>query len=267
MRLSCPEQMLGTLPLTEKMSIIEQAGFDGFDARFETIDANNFVERMGEARLPIVSVYSQIRAPSLLDAAGDDRVAATADVVRRARVAARHGAANLILVPIFGPARLTIDTPELEIAAIETALLLVSLKEIALELADVPVTVVIEPLNRAETHFLTDPSRAAELCRRIAEPRIATMVDTYHCQKEGQDPAAQVAAVAEQAALMHFSDSDRLLPGEGEVDFTAVVAALVRAGYDGWVGWECRKIESADDIAALGRSVTHIRTLMQGASA
>lgn len=267
MRLSCQEQMLGTRPLAEKFSIIEQCGFDGIDAGSGTLDVPDFAPQLGRSRLPLVSVYSQIRAPSLLDASAADRAGATAEVIRRARLAAEHGAANLILVPVFGPTRLTIEGSDDEIRAIETALLLVSLKEIAADLADTPVRVVLEPLNRGQTHFLTDPSLAAEWCRRLAEPRIATMVDTYHCFQEGQDAVAQISAVGEQLALMHFSDSGRLLPGEGEVDFGAAVAALTRAGYDGWAGWECRKIESAADVAALAQSVAHVRDLERKAAA
>jgi len=261
MRLSCPEQMLGTRTLAEKIAMIERAGFDGIDARFDTVNAPDFAGAMDRTSLPLVSVYSQVRAPSLLDAAGRERAEAIAEVVRRARAAADHRALNLILVPVFGSPRLMAESTDDEIAAVETALLLVSLKEIAAELGATPIRVVLEPLNRDETHFLTDPSLAADLCRRLAEPRVATMVDTYHCHKEGQDPAAQVATVGEQLALMHFSDSDRLLPGEGGVDFGAVLAALTGAGYEGWAGWECRKIESADDVAALARSVAHIRSL------
>lgn len=256
--------MLGARPLAEALSIIERAGFDGVDVPSATLAAAEFASRLAHSPLTLASVYSQIRVPSLLDASAADRASATAEVIHRARQAAEFGAANLILVPVFGPARLTVGGSDDEIRAIETALLLVSLKEIADELGDTPIRVVMEPLNREQTHFLTDPTRAADLCRRLGEPRIATMVDTYHCHKEGQDAAVQVVAVAEQLALMHFSDSDRLLPGEGEVDFGPVTSALVHAGYDGWVGWECRKIESADDVAALERSVAHVRGLERG---
>lgn len=267
MHLSCPEQMLTASTLAEKLAMIEQAGFDGIDARFETVDAAGFASVVGDSPLPLVSVYSQLRAPSLLDATGQARATAIAEVVRRARVAADQGARNLILVPVFGGARLSLVGSDDEIEAVETALLLVSLKEVASELGETPITVVLEPLNRDETHFLTDPVVAANLCRRLAEPRIATMVDTYHCHKEGQDPARQAEEVGEHLALMHFSDSGRLLPGEGEVDFEAVVTALAQTGYEGWVGWECRKIESAADVAALQQSVAHIRKLEQAVAA
>jgi len=261
MQLSCPEQMLGMRSLAEKADLIAQAGFGGIDVRFDTLADPELAGALRHSGLPLVSVYSQIRTPSLLDATAADRASATAEVVRRARLAAEHGALSLILVPVFGPTRLTIGAGTDEIATIEAALLLVALKEIASELGNTPITIVLEPLNRGETHFLTNPSRAADICRQLGEARIATMVDTYHCFEEDQDPSAEISAVGGQLALMHFSDSDRGLPGEGEVDFGRVVAALNRNGYSGWAGWECRRIETADDIEALGRSVAHIHAL------
>ncbi|HEV2067666.1 MAG TPA: sugar phosphate isomerase/epimerase, partial [Thermomicrobiales bacterium] len=203
------------------------------------------------------------RTPSLLDAHAADRAAAVAEVVRRARLAAEIGARNLILVPVFGPPRLHGFGTGADLLELETALLLVALKEVAVELWDVPIKVVIEPLNAGETHFLTDPIAAADLCDRLAEDGVATMVDTYHCHQEGLDIPGQIDGVGRHLALMHFSDSDRGLPGEGAVDFGAVIPALRRSGYDGWIGWECRRIETPEDEAALARSVALIRKLAE----
>ena len=59
--------------------------------------------------------------------------------------------------------------------------------------------------------------------------------------------------------LVHVSDSARGLPGEGSVDFAATLAALYRVGYTGWLGYECRKILTADDEAALATSLHWLR--------
>ncbi len=262
MRLSCPLQMLGDRSLNEKLAMVRQCGFDGLDCQITALDIPGAALMLRDSGVPVASAYSQVRTPSLLDARAADRSQAVADVVHRAKLAAEIGARNLILVPVAGPPRIPgLGSPD-ELVAIETALLLVALKEIAEELRDVPITVVIEPLNAGETHFLTDPTVAAGLCDRVAEAGIATMVDTYHCHREGQDIPGQIEAVGDHLALMHFSDSGRGLPGEGEVDFPAVITALQRTGYDGWIGWECRRIETQEDEAALARSVAHIRQLL-----
>lgn len=266
MRLSCPLQMLGDRSLQDKIELVRRSGFDGLDCQVSMLDIPGAALVLRGSEVPVASVYSQVRTPSLLDAHAADRAAAVAEVVRRARLAAEIGADNLILVPVFGPPRLQGFGPGAGLLELETALLLVALKEIAVELRDVPITVVIEPLNGGETHFLTDPTASAGLCDRLAEDRIATMVDTYHCHREGLDIPLQIDGVGNHLALMHFSDSERGLPGEGAVDFGSVIAALRRSGYGGWIGWECRRIETPEDEAALARSVALVRTLAEGQS-
>jgi sugar phosphate isomerase/epimerase len=261
MRLSCPEQMLGDRPLAAKLALVREAGFDGVDLRYETLVEAGAPPTLSAAGLPVASVYSQVRSPSLLDGAAHDRARALAHVVERAEAAAQAGAANLILVPVFGEPRIAPPGPGLDLATVETALLFAALKEIAGRLANLPIVVVLEPLNAGETHFLRDPAVGAAVCEAVASPRVATMVDTYHCHREGQDPAAKVRAVGRHLALVHLSDSDRGLPGEGSVDFAAVVASLADAGYDGWAGYECRRVAGREDDDALRRSVAHVREL------
>jgi D-psicose/D-tagatose/L-ribulose 3-epimerase len=261
MRLSCPEQMLASHPVDARVGLIQESGFDGIDCRFSTLEDPHAARKIRESGLPLASVYSQVRAPSLLDAAAADRARAVADVVHRARTAAAHGADNLILVPVFGEPRIALDsTPEAQIE-LEAAILFVSLKEIAEELVDVPIAVVIEPLNHGETHFLTNPTTAASICSRVQDPRIATMVDTYHCYQEKLDIPEQIRGVGEHLALVHVSDSARGLPGEGEIDFSSVVTTLAAVNYIGWIGLECRQVASPDDEKDLADAVARLRSL------
>ena len=261
MRLSCPEQMLAAHPVDVRVGLIRESGFDGIDCRFATLEDSHAAREITDSGLPLASVYSQVRTPSLLDAAAADRAQAVADVVHRARTAAAHGADNLILVPVFGEPRITTGpTSEAQIE-LETAILVVSLKEIAEDLVDVPITVVVEPLNHGETHFLTNPTIAASICGRVQDPRIATMVDTYHCYQENLDIPEQIHGVGQHLALIHVSDSARGLPGEGEVDFSSVVTTLTAISYTGWIGYECRQITSPDDEQDLADSVARLRSL------
>lgn len=262
MRLSCLEQMLSGYSAEARVRIIKESGFDGIDCRFSTLEDPNMVGAIRNSGLPLASVYSQIRCPSILDAEASDRAGAIANIVHRACTAAQHGADNLILVPVVAEARLALDLDSEEIIALESSLLLVSLKEIADRLAEVPITVVVEPLNRSETHFLTDPTVAARHCDCVASPRIATMIDTYHCFEEHLDIVAQIDGVGKQLQLVHLSDSARGLPGEGDLDFQAVMSKLAVVSYTGWLGLECRQITSAKDEQCLTQTVAALRSMV-----
>ena len=263
MLLCCAEQMLGERELGEKLALIRQAGFDGVDLRWGTVAVAAARRELADDGLPVGAIYSQLRDPGLLSRGAAERATALEHLVERAEMAAAVGARCLIVVPIFGAAKLRSFEPVVGLTDLETALLLAMLGEVADRTAGLPVTITLEPLNRDETHYLTDPTEAAALCGALASPRIGTMVDTYHCERNGQDITAQIAAVGEHLALVHLSDTDRHLPGDGAIDFGPVLAALRRRGYRGWLGFECRP---ATDAEALGRSVRHLRALWDRAA-
>lgn len=264
MLLSCAEQLLGDRPLSERLGLIREAGFDGIDVRWATVADPAAVREITAHDLPVGAVYGQLRDPGLLSRTAAERAEAIDGAVTRAEVAAELGATTLIVVPIFRDAVLRGFDPIIGTEDLETAVLLASLDELAERLAGIPVTVVLEPLNRDQTHFLLDPARGAVLCDAVGSPRIATMVDTFHCEKNGQDIPAAIAATGAQLALVHLSDTDRGLPGEGRIEFGPVLDALRARDYQGWMGYECRKV---DEIAPLRRSVEVVRDLWtQGAA-
>lgn len=261
MLLSCAEQLLSDQPLSERLSIIQAAGFDGIDVRWATVSDRAVRRQVSAHDLPVGAVYGQLRDPGLLSRTAAERARAIDGAVERAEVAAELGATTLIVVPIFGDAQLRGFDPIISTEDLETAVLLASLDELAERIADLPVTVVLEPLNSEQTHFLLDPARGAVLCDALGSPRIATMVDTYHCEKNGQDIPAAIAATGDQLALVHLSDTDRGLPGEGRIDFGSVLDALRAHGYEGWMGFECREV---DEVESLRRSVDYLRELWSG---
>ena len=256
MRVSCAEQILGERPLAEKLRLVRDAGFDGIDLRWSTLAAPSTRSVVAEHDLPVAAIYSQLRDPCLLSRTAGERAAALDCVVERAEAAVQIGAPRLVMVPIFGPPRLREFDPLVGVTELETALLLAMLGELAERIDGLPLTVAVEPLNPAETHFLTDPARAAALCDAIGSPRIAPMVDTYHCHRNGQDTPAQIIELGDRLALVHLSDSDRRLPGEGSIDFGPLLAALLRQSYAGWLGFETRPVQ---DLESLTRSVQHVR--------
>lgn len=242
MKLSCFEMMLGDRPLSEKFAMVADAGFDAIDLRGDLLHDQVELAAKCAAELPVATVYGRLQP--LLAAAVADRHAALDLLRTRLSDAAAVGATRLVVVPIFGPP--AIQAPDVE--ATEWALLAVLLSEV---LADNPaVTMVLEPLNARETHFIRSPSRAAEFTRAIGHPRLATMLDTYHVDLEGQDAVAEASTVDDQLGLVHLSDRNRTLPGRGGIEFAPLVKHLADTGYDGYCGFECSGPFTVEDLAA-----------------
>jgi sugar phosphate isomerase/epimerase len=62
---------------------------------------------------------------------------------------------------------------------------------------------------------------------------------------------------------VHVADSNRLQPGKGHFDFLPGFAALKEAGYDGYIGIECRISGPYDE--ALAESAALLRDLWDAA--
>jgi sugar phosphate isomerase/epimerase len=259
MRLSCQESMFGDVPLGEKFRFAREAGFDGIDLLGDRMgpvveEAREVSERTG---IDIPTVYGRLRMP-LVAATAFERMQAMQTIRERLGYAARLGAKRLIVVPVFGEARFELDWPG-GVEQAELALLAVELKELALTAAACEVSIVLEPLNRGETHLLRSPCATAEFTRRLACGWVATMADTYHMDLEGQDAASEVRAAGDQLRLVHISDRERKLPGCGGIDFGPLLAALKGQHYEGYLGFECR---GAFAVEQLRESVTFVRGLL-----
>lgn len=253
LRITCLEEMLGDVPLGERFARARAAGFDGVDLRGDHLPRDTSAARVAvaETGLPVVTVYGRLPGP-LLAATARERADAVEVVRGRLEDAAGVGAGRLVLVPVFGDSRISVPEPEEP----ELGELVVLLAELAPVAEDAHVEVVLEPLNRTETHLLRSPAQAARVARGVGSPWVGTMLDTYHADREGQDMGAEIEAAGDRLRLVHLSDRDRKLPGEGGIDFAQVLGALDAAGYAGFCGLECR---GSFEVERLRRSVAWLR--------
>lgn len=109
--------------------------------------------------------------------------------------------------------------------------------------AEKGITLLIEPLNLRDrpNYFLTRAEHAADIIARVGAPNVKLQFDFYHQQISGGDLLTrfekhlgvtghvQIAAVPTRAE-----------PDEGEVNYPAVLAAIDRLGYTGFVAAEYR---------------------------
>ncbi len=97
------------------------------------------------------------------------------------------------------------------------------------------IGMAIEPLNRFETHVLNTIADAARLCREVGSPALGVQVDTFHANIEEKDTGAAIRAAGPYVHHFHASESDRGVPGTGQVDWDGAFAALRDIGYGRWI--------------------------------
>ncbi|SHK86745.1 Sugar phosphate isomerase/epimerase [Bradyrhizobium lablabi] len=116
-----------------------------------------------------------------------------------------------------------------------------ALAQVALAAARAGVIYCIEPLSRQETALVNTVAEAAELVRSIDHPNLRTMID---CSAAGLTETDPVPALIDRwlptglIAHLQVNDPNRRGPGQGEMKFAPILAALKRHNYAGTIAVE-----------------------------
>jgi D-psicose/D-tagatose/L-ribulose 3-epimerase len=128
-----------------------------------------------------------------------------------------------------------------ETHAVALARLQDGLAQVALAAATAGVTYCIEPLSQQETSVLNTIAEAAELVRSINHPNLRTMID---CSAAGLTETESIPSLIDRwlptglIAHLQVNDPNRRGPGQGEMQFAPILAALKRQHYAGTIAVE-----------------------------
>lgn len=102
-------------------------------------------------------------------------------------------------------------------------------------------SIILEPLNRREAHYLRQVADAAAICRDANSDGVKCMGDFWHMQEETSDYAAFMAAGKYLQHVHIASRGRRKMPGEdGELDrYVDGMRALKELNYQGYISFEC----------------------------
>jgi sugar phosphate isomerase/epimerase len=142
------------------------------------------------------------------------------------------------------------STPENEWAWVRDGL-----KEVY-ELAErLGVRMAIEPLNRFETYFINRADQALAMADAVG-PNCGVCLDAFHLNIEEADLLAAIRLGGTRIHDFHVADNNRLAPGQGALDWTAIVQTLKAVGYSGAL--------TAEFVAPIDRSpVTRYRNQLE----
>lgn len=259
-RISCQEQLLPGPTLEQKWQVAQQAGFTGIELRCE--DDRTFDDRKAELRR---AAAAGVAMPSAcldllhrLDASDVERRRATVRHVRSQVAAAAAVGVEMVVIPICNGqsprGQSAADQPN---RAADRGILLEALEELAEQAQRDGVVLGLEPLNRYENHVTNTLADAVALGKEIGLPSVRVAADTYHMNIEEADPAGALLSAGPWLGHVQLSDSNRLEPGRGHLDWSLLLGTLNAVGYHGWLALECRLSGDAGDV--LPRSVSLLR--------
>lgn len=102
---------------------------------------------------------------------------------------------------------------------------------------------LIEPAHAAESRLVRTVSDGLRLIGEINSPRLGILLDTGHCNVNGENLADTVRSLRGVPLHIHIDDNTgesdtHMIPGQGKIDFAPFVQALKDVGYRGFVSAE-----------------------------
>jgi 5-keto-L-gluconate epimerase len=125
---------------------------------------------------------------------------------------------------------------------------------------DLGINLLVEPINRYETNFINSYQDGVELIEEVGHPSIKLLLDTFHMNIEEVDPRLSIRNAVDKLGYVHFADNNRRAPGQGHINFPALLQSLTDIGYQGFITAEILPIP--DDATALLQAGQYLQTLV-----
>jgi sugar phosphate isomerase/epimerase len=259
MKLACQEQLLPGDTLQEKWEFALAAGYDAIELRGK--GDLSFRDRLPELRKALADgVVMPTVCVDMLHFFGafdpDQRADAIEQLKSQLSVIAELGGLGAQTPASYGmfSRRLPpFEPPRDEVG--DREVLLDGLRQLGEHAAAEGVELFLEPLNRYEDHMVNRLEQAVDLIQEVGLDSVRIGIDSYHMNIEEADPSAAIVAAAPYIGHVQLSDSNRLQPGAGHLDWPAFLGALDAIGYNRYLAVECRL--SGDPSAAV-RSIPSV---------
>ncbi len=273
MRIALCNEVLADLPLQRQCEVAARLGYDGLEIApftlsgspesISTAEAARIRATVEASGLVVTGLHWLLVKPdglSLTDPDAAVRARTLAVMTHLVGLCAELGGAVLVH---GSPKQRQIAPGETHATAL--ARLQDALAQIALAAARVGVIYCIEPLSRRETALINTVLEATELVRAIDHPNLRTMID---CSAAGLTETVSVPALIDRwfptglIAHVQVNDPNRRGPGQGEMKFAPILAALKRHDYAGTIAVEPFDY-SPDGAGVAAFSAGYLRGLLE----
>ena len=115
---------------------------------------------------------------------------------------------------------------------------------------------LIEPQSRSITDLLTTVEDTLHLIDDIPVDQVGIEFDTFHALNEEDNILNALTTAQNSGRLQHVqvADSNRKVPGDGQLNWRELLTHLADIGYEGWLSVEVSHDEPSSTIAKRARS-------------
>lgn len=250
-------------PYMETLGLAAELGFDGVEiliGRPETADIESLQAAVAQTGMQVAAINSG----RLYFDYGLALISADAVIQTAGRTAlldlARHTA------PLQAPINIGVfrGLPAARKQAEAFNLLVEILQETADEIAELDITLMLEPGNQKEFPFIYSTAVGIACVEQTNRPNVALMLDTFHMSMEDESLTDAFAAAIPMLKHIHFLDRQRNPPSDKSegFDLISVLETLQRYHYQHYISMPLMQdddlVKTADRISALKSTIEKI---------
>jgi D-psicose/D-tagatose/L-ribulose 3-epimerase len=249
MRIALCNEVLGGMPLERQCEYAAGLGYDGLEIapftlseqpeRISTAEAARIRRIVEASGLVVTGLHWLLVKPEGLSLTDPDAAVCGRTIEVMIRLTALCAELGGTILVHGSPAQRQIAPGDSH--AVALARVRDGLAQVATAAANANVIYCIEPLSRQQTALVNTVAEAAELVRSINQPHLRTMID---CSAAGLTETDTIAELIDRwhptglIAHIQVNDPNRRGPGQGDMKFAPILAALRRNHYAGTVAVE-----------------------------
>jgi sugar phosphate isomerase/epimerase len=254
-----PQAMVVFRGLEESLPVISELGYDGVELalwRKDNIDSSSLktLLKRHALQLPVISTGQVFTMEKAWFTHPDGQIRRRAvDIVKGIVELASEFAADVNISRVRGYIHEE-DTREQAMQRLTDCL-----EDVCRFAEPLGPKLLLEQMNMYETNLLHSVEEVGKYIRGVKIPNLRIHADTFHMNIHDVDMCAVLEQFSDLLGYIHFSDSNRLSPGSGHIDFPAIVGTLKKVGYGGWAGIEV--FTQPDNVSAARRSIEYLKTI------
>lgn len=124
------------------------------------------------------------------------------------------------------------------------------LEDVCEEASQLGAGILLEPQNATQINNLNTVAETMEWVNALQYEKLGIHADTYHMEIAEKSVCESLKLAAGKIGFIHISDSDRKIPGEGTMDFAAIMRTLKDISYQGYLSPEIDQTPTSTDASA-----------------
>ncbi|HPO82738.1 MAG TPA: sugar phosphate isomerase/epimerase, partial [bacterium] len=210
-------------------------------------------------KIKVGAIYSRLQYP-ILSSDIKKREIAIEQLKERIELAHKLKAIGVIFVPIFGQPEIPDLRPFMDTTELEKNLLIAILKDIVSIAKESGVKLLLEPVNRKETHLITNLIQGLEIAEKTG---VNLLADIYHLIIEEQ-PLETIIKCKDHIGYVHIANRLREIPKEEDLEYIRPwIETLTDIGYDGYISLECTPPEDIKDLTRFSEMFRNLSRIIE----